>query len=177
MAFSSYGDFNKRTDVPLTITYSFFEDNPNLLLSEYQQGFMRTWWRITRRARKTYTYVGLTKEAARKCAEEKTRMYTRPFVFWGFINGRWGMRYHNSFIKTRPVWANADKYLDLVASITITRNGPVYNVQIDVDESVVIYKHMTPPRVPLTTNVLEGYFASPDLSAVNTRKDIFTYDE
>lgn len=179
MAFDSYGDFNKRTDVPLYVTYQ--AEQVTAATGQYGRGGYyqnQNWWKLSRRARKTYSYVGLTKEAAKRCAEEKMKLYTRPFSYWGqsaYHGGSWCIRTRESYGNNLKSWYLGDKYFAPVADISISRNGVVYNVQITVDEVIVIYRLLAPLSVPLNTSTLEKYFREPGATGLTTES--WGYDE
>jgi len=90
---------------------------------------------LTRHRTKKYEYVGLTESAAVLCAAAMCNQYTRTFKDWSLTNG------------TPKFWKlNGNTYQATVATIAATRDqGPMWRVEITVDETVKWYMNTTPP--------------------------------
>lgn len=167
MALEYFDNRNKRTDVPLHVSYSHeqithFNDRYRL----HGAPVGGNWWKFTRRAQKTYSYVGLSRSAASRCAEEKNNMYTRPFAHWVEYRNPAGdpmfaMRFRGERAPQIP-FTQADKYYRTVATVNVTRgDGELYSVQITVDESIVVYKLFADSkRINLTNAEYSSVFAS-----------------
>jgi hypothetical protein len=178
MAFDTFDNRNKITAVPLYFTYSLEHDADQYKYSQFSLGMgPLAWWKISRRARKTYSYVGLTASAAQRCAAEKARQYTRPFAHWCWSAGEWSLRYQGKAANRRNLlWQQADKYFESVANINVTHSGPVYEVQITVDEEIIIYELMHAPKKLPSDKELAYLFNSAYKTGLSM-PGIFTYDE
>lgn len=85
--------------------------------------------KYTRIRTKTYSFVGLSRTTAKACVNAKLRQYTRRYFNWVNERGVWRMdrTYENS-------------YEALVANIQATKqDGELYNVEIQVNETCVVY--------------------------------------
>ena len=120
MAFDTWGKFNRETSVPLTVEYTKepFRTGTNGVPYSYK---------YTRHVTKSFTYKGLSAAAAKACAGEMRRKYTRPFVEW-----------HHGVVQSTPGNAQTDRYQS-VAAVNVVRREVVFDVQVTVDETVEIY--------------------------------------
>ena len=120
MAFDSWGKFNRETSVPLTVEYTKepFRTGTNGVPYSYK---------YTRHVTKSFTYKGLSVAAAKACAGEMRRKYTRPFVEWT-----------HGLTTSIPKSEMADRYRS-VAAVNVVRREVVFDVQVTVDESIEIY--------------------------------------
>lgn len=133
---SSYSDLNKHTSQGLTTVYLTRHD----MTSQSHE-----FWQYTRVRTKRYSYTGMTKAAAYACADAKIALYMRTYRYWSYYNGRWRMNLTQDGI-----------YTDLVADIAVVHTGgDLWEVQISVDETAVIY--MAHPPEDIGT-AFEGYY-------------------
>lgn len=137
MALDTYGAFNREIEVPLALDYSR-EPAP---VGTALQTDLRRQFAYSRRARKTYRFKGMDAATAQACLAEKKRQYTRKFMGWRkqgaeFLNARQ--------LKGRGIYSLAPAdYFAQVATFNVHRNSaaPVFDVQITVDETVVLYSY------------------------------------
>jgi hypothetical protein len=132
MALSTYGITNHEVEVPLSIEYSRETIHPaGGVYGSVPQ------YKYTRRASKTYRFKGMTAAAAQACLNAKRALYNRRFMGWGLVGVDWRPpSWFRKYYRVPP----ADYHVQ-VATFNVVRNGaaPVFDVQIAVDESVVIY--------------------------------------
>ena len=120
MAFDAWGKINRETSVPLTVEYTKepFRSGSNGIPYSFK---------YVRHVTKSFTYKGLSEAAAKLCAGEMRRKYTRPFVEW-----------HHGVVQSTPGNAQTDRYQS-VAAVNVVRREVVFDVQVTVDETVEIY--------------------------------------
>ena len=135
MAFSSYSiDTNYEVQVPLRIEYS---GGPFVLRDKYGAFISNKWSKYERRARKTFSYKGMTEAAAKSCVDAMNARYTRKFMSWT----QSGFDYYSSAdAKYTNLGSRANPdYFQNVAEINVTRRTVVFDVQVTVDETIVMY--------------------------------------
>lgn len=120
MAFENWGKFNRETSVPLTVEYTKEPFRAGSSGIPYR-------YKYTRHVTKSFTYKGLSEAAAKSCAGEMRRKYTRPFVSW--VHGA---------TNSTPRPTAYDQYLPVVA-VNVVRREVVFDVQVTVDEIIEIY--------------------------------------
>ena len=134
MALSTYSRVNYEVEVPLSREYSRETVHPagGTYGSEPQ-------YKYTRRTRKTYRFKGMSSAAATECADAKRRQYCRRFMGWKMMGHNW--RPPSYFSKYGMLQSSPPDYWQQVAEVNVIRTGAasVFDVQITIDESVVIY--------------------------------------
>lgn len=112
---TSYGDFNKDTQTGLCIRYSTSKEN----------GF----YIVTRYASKTYSYVGMTYEAANKCAAAKRAQYLRKHNVASVV-----VNTDSDASETKYKISNSEVYESLCSISTSHGDGDSWDVEIQVNE-------------------------------------------
>jgi hypothetical protein len=117
-----YNDTNKEEDSLLDEEIIMTRD------SKFPGGDLYN-WKIVRRRRKDYKYVGMDRATARACMAEKRAQYLRTFYTWNFKNGEW--------VRNTEFFG---MYKQSVATVTPQRlTGNMWNVRIQVDETCIAY--------------------------------------
>lgn len=132
---STYSDLNKHTSQGLTTVFQTVYDTTTQAAPFYQYTRIRT---------KRYSYTGMTKAAAYQCAADKVALYTRLYRNWRFYNGSW-----------RQILTQDGIYKDLVADVVpVHTAADLWEVQISVNETAIIYMHHPPENISLA---FDGY--------------------
>lgn len=145
---TDWGDHNKietellckRFLVSDAVTYVAVEDGAVVVKTAYT---------VTRYATKRYSYVGMTKDAARRCAAEKTAKYTRrravATTVLGYIKSTLsddGTVSSEVLKDIGPcVYVNGQSVAEVVAS---SSDGVSYDVSISVNETDTVVVENTP---------------------------------
>jgi hypothetical protein len=119
VAFETWGQFNVETVSPLVIDYG---------RSTVGSAGTAIQYRYSRHAQKAYIIKGLSESAVKACLNAKKRQYNRKFVAW-----RKG---------TNWAYSRADMSLDYFAQVAVfnvVRREVVYDLQITVDETALMY--------------------------------------
>lgn len=158
MAFDNWGAHNTETISPLVVDYG---------RSTVGSAGTTTQYRYSRHAQKTYVIKGLTEAAVKACLAEKKRQYNRKFAAW---------RKGTNLIYTRA--AIALDYYAQVATFNVVRREVVYDLQITVDETALLYLNNKEydPMTEEGCGLIEGAFqlaGQPPDSYVST----WRYDE
>lgn len=110
----------------------------NLLQTQYQDEIIQFYgtsqihpiMKYTRTRTKTYSFVGLSKTAAKKCVNDKMKQYTRTFYTWTQQPG-------GTFIQNKN---EKGSYTQQVATVQAQNaGGQLWNVSIQINEQAVIY--------------------------------------
>ena len=134
MAFSSHSAANYEVQAPLRIDYA---GGKYKITDKYGATISDKWYKYERRARKTFSYKGMTEAACKACVDAMNARYTRKLMGWtqsgfGFYTSK-EMAERNAASRATP------DYFQSVAEIGVTRRTVVFDVQVTVDETVVIY--------------------------------------
>lgn len=156
MAFTSWGTFNCEVISPLALDYS----RATIIKGSTSQ------WRYTRHATKTYLFKGMDEATLQACLIAKKRQYNRRFASW---------HKGTNFIYTQR--DSSYDYFEQVAQFSATRREVVYDLQIAVDETAIVYDNREfDPETDAGCASIESLFqipGQPPRSYVSTWK----YDE
>ena len=139
MSLNLYGKTNYEVEVPLSVMYA----REAAVQADIWQPTRETQWRYTRRARKTYSFKGMTEAAVKACLEAKRQQYNRRFMYWTIHDQHSNPYYHNADEYSAAGYSGRVKapYYDLVAQFDVTRTSDarVFNIRITVDETIALY--------------------------------------
>lgn len=125
MGLLNYYDERNKIETSLLTTQYLTERVGYVGAGAFGQPIMK----YTRIRTKSYSYVGMDKETARRCANEKLQKYTRRFWNWEYINGMW--RQNRTY---------DGMYFETCANASATKqDGNMYSTQIQVNEVAIVY--------------------------------------
>lgn len=132
----TWGDGNIVIEEGLTVTYSRSIIQGSWgYTSANVSGWYNTMRELHRYARKSYKYVGMTYEVAKKCRDEMVKLYTRTLrtSYWqGNVMG--------------GGWNDGDGGETLTADVSLTHgDGDAWEVHVRVNEDSVRYRLATEP--------------------------------
>lgn len=135
MALNLYGKTNYEIEVPLTFNYS----RKAIVMPVSTQSTFKVQYMYTRHATKTYSFKGMTEAALQACLNEKQLLYTRRFMQWTFYAQYWRSPFEIHM--SQQYYLEPPPYTDQVASFNVTRtsDAPVFDLQIDVNETTILY--------------------------------------
>ena len=152
MGLLNYYDNRNKIETSLLTTQYLTERVGYVGAGAFGQPIMK----YTRIRTKSYSYVGMDKETARRCANEKLQKYTRRFWNWDYINGMW--RQNRTY---------DGMYFETCASASATKqDGEMYSTEIQVNEVAIVYVMGASDDLEQTFNAY-GY----------GKDDGWTYDE
>lgn len=137
MTLTSYSDYNKYES---TLLKTWFDNPEKVIVGGSQSGEPNIWWKYTRHRTKNYQYVGMDKETAKACMDAKIEQYNRTMYNW--------IQTGSNRDFEMPI-TDDNSYRQQVAQVQASKqNGCLWNVDIQVDETVVAYFHLNKPQDP-----------------------------
>ena len=156
MAFRDWGEQNCEVIVPLSLDYS----RAAIIRGATEQ------FRYTRHATKTYKFKGMDEATVQACLIAKKRQYNRRFCSWS--------KGTNYIFTQRD---SAYDYFEQVAEFSVTRREVVYDLQITVDETAIVYDAREfDPLTDAGCASIEGIFQNPG-QPPKTYVNTWKYDE
>lgn len=126
---------NRVTSAGLVTKYQTVYDAASQSAPFYQYTRVRT---------KNYSYVGMDRATADRCVKAMVDKYTRRYRMWRYYNGAW-----------RRILTQDGLYTDLVAAVELQKaEGSMWAVQVQVDETAVIYMAHPPMNID---QAFDGY--------------------
>lgn len=139
--YTDYSDANKQIQMGKTQRVTATAcDNPQYTIQKQANGqlccFFTTWYHLACQSTAQYSYVGMTRQAAEKCAEDMTKKFTREKPIW-----KYEIYYNPALSVNLAGWhtisssVSAGTYVEVLESNVqvVHDDGAMYHVDVDVD--------------------------------------------